>query len=135
MIPRLTRRTARTVRLAEPLVDSVPQLARSAVLLLVGGDSPLWLLLAVAALLGTPRCLIGLAARNALYRRAHPERIASAPGLPRTFMCLRAHSASAATAAFRPHRAGTAGLHGPAAFMLADSDPAPSCSPARFCRR
>ncbi|MEV6760363.1 hypothetical protein AB0N16_06880 [Streptomyces sp. NPDC051105] len=42
-------------------------------------------------------------------------------GLLRTFMYLGALGASAATAAFFPHRADTGGLHGLALFMLAGS--------------
>ncbi|SOE07121.1 MFS transporter [Streptomyces sp. Ag109_G2-15] len=103
------------------LMGSVLQIAGSAVLLLVRADSPLWLLLAVGVLLGVPQGLVGLATQNALYRQADPERIASAAGLLRTFMYLGALGASAATAAFYPHRADTAGLHGLALFMLAGS--------------
>nr|WP_150134999.1 hypothetical protein [Streptomyces hyaluromycini] len=58
---------------------------------------------------------------TALYRQADPERIGSAAGLLRTFMHLGAPGASAATAAFYPHRAATVGLHGLALFMLAGS--------------
>ncbi|MGW0765706.1 MFS transporter [Streptomyces sp. NPDC002676] len=103
------------------LVGSVLQSAACALLLLVGADSPFWLLVAVGALIGVPQGLIGLATQNALYRQADPERIASAAGLLRTFMYLGALGASAATAAFYPHRADTAGLHGLALFMLAGS--------------
>ncbi|MFB0620171.1 MFS transporter [Streptomyces sp. AGS-58] len=106
---------------AKLLTGSLLQIAGCAALLLVGRDSPLWLLLAVGALLGVPQGLIGLATQNALYRQADPERIASAAGLLRTFMYLGALGASAATAAFYPHRADTAGLHGLALFMLAGS--------------
>ncbi|MGW0883548.1 MFS transporter [Streptomyces sp. NPDC002671] len=103
------------------LVGSVLQSAACALLLLVGADSPFWLLVAVGALIGVPQGLIGLATQNALYRQTDPERIASAAGLLRTFMYLGALGASAATAAFYPHRADTAGLHGLALFMLAGS--------------
>ncbi|MFF1401845.1 MFS transporter [Streptomyces sp. NPDC058294] len=106
---------------AKLLTGSLLQIAGCAALLLVGGDSPLRLLLAVGALLGVPQGLIGLATQNALYRQADPERFASAAGLLRTFMYLGALGASAATAAFYPHRADTAGLHGLALFMLAGS--------------
>ncbi|MCC5479320.1 MFS transporter [Streptomyces sp. NPDC059680] len=106
---------------AKLLVGSALQVAGCALLLLVRADSALWLLLAVGALLGIPQGLIGLATQNALYRQADPERIASAAGLLRTFMYLGALGASAATAAFYPHRADTAGLHGLALFMLAGS--------------
>ncbi|MFJ9735677.1 MFS transporter [Streptomyces sp. NPDC101171] len=106
---------------AKLLTGSALQIAGSAALLLVGADSPAWLLLGVGALLGVPQGLVGLAAQSALYRQADPERIASAAGLLRTFMYLGALGASAATAAFYPHRADTAGLHGLALFMLAGS--------------
>ncbi|MET8808744.1 MFS transporter [Streptomyces sp. NPDC004546] len=103
------------------LIGSALQVAGCALLLLVRADSALWLLLAVGALLGIPQGLIGLATQNALYRQADPERIASAAGLLRTFTYLGALGSSAATAAFYPHRADTAGLHGLALFMLAGS--------------
>ncbi|MBJ6641547.1 MFS transporter [Streptomyces sp. DHE7-1] len=106
---------------AKLLTGSALQIAGSAALLLVGAGSPAWLLLGVGALLGVPQGLVGLAAQNALYRQADPERIASAAGLLRTFMYLGALGASAATAAFYPHHADTAGLHGLALFMLAGS--------------
>ena len=106
---------------AKLLTGSALQIAGSAALLLVGADSPAWLLLGVGALLGVPQGLVGLAAQNALYRQADPARIASAAGLLRTSMYLGALGASAATAAFYPHRADTAGLHGLALFMLAGS--------------
>ncbi|MFF4896430.1 MFS transporter [Streptomyces sp. NPDC001068] len=106
---------------AKLLLGSVLQIAGCAALLLVGAGSPVWLLLAVGALLGVPQGLLGLAAQTALYRQADPERIGSAAGLLRTFMYLGALGASAATAAFYPHRADTGGLHGLALFMLAGS--------------
>ncbi|WP_031027525.1 MFS transporter [Streptomyces sp. NRRL WC-3725] len=106
---------------AKLITGSVLQLAGCAVLLLVGDRSPLWLLLGVGVLLGVPQGVIGLATQTALYRQADPERIASAAGLLRTFMYLGALGASAATAAFYPHRADTAGLHTLALFMLAGS--------------
>ncbi|MFH9085090.1 MFS transporter [Streptomyces sp. NPDC017673] len=106
---------------AKLITGSVLQLAGGAVLLLIGDRSPFWLLLGVGVLLGVPQGLIGLATQTALYRQADPERIASAAGLLRTFMYLGALGASAATAAFYPHRADTAGLHGLALFMLAGS--------------
>ncbi|KUM99781.1 MFS transporter [Streptomyces yokosukanensis] len=104
---------------AKLLVGSVLQIVGCALLLVVRADSALWLLLAIGALLGIPQGLIGLATQNALYRQADPERIASSAGLLRTFMYLGALGSSAATAAFYPHRADTAGLHGLALFMLA----------------
>ncbi|MGY5045263.1 MFS transporter [Streptomyces sp. 900105755] len=106
---------------AKLVIGSVLQIAGCAALLLVGAGSPVWLLLAVGALLGVPQGLLGLAAQTALYRQADPERIGSAAGLLRTFMYLGALGSSAATAAFYPHRADTGGLHGLALFMLAGS--------------
>jgi MFS family permease len=103
------------------LVGSVLQVAGCALMLLVSAGSPLWLLFTVGAVLGIPQGLLGLATQNALYRQAAPERIASAAGLLRTFGYLGALAASAATAAFYPHRADTPGLHGLALFMLACS--------------
>jgi MFS family permease len=102
---------------AKLLVGSVVQIAGCAALFLVGSGSPVWLLLAVGAVLGIPQGLLGLAGQNALYRQAEPARIASAAGLLRTFMYLGALAASAATAAFFPHRADTPGLHDLALFM------------------
>ncbi|ALO98061.1 Major facilitator superfamily permease [Streptomyces hygroscopicus subsp. limoneus] len=106
---------------AKLVCGSVLQLAGCAVLLLISDRSPFWLLLGVGVLLGVPQGLIGLATQTALYRQAEPERIASAAGLLRTFMYLGALGASAATAAFYPHRADTTGLHGLALFMVAGS--------------
>ncbi|MET8449522.1 MFS transporter [Streptomyces sp. NPDC005209] len=103
------------------VVGALAQLAGCVALLLVDAGSPVWVLLALGAVLGVPQGLIGLASQNALYRQADPARIASAAGLLRTFTYLGALGASAATAAFFPHRADTAGLHGLALFMLAGS--------------
>ncbi|MFF3872806.1 MFS transporter [Streptomyces sp. NPDC001978] len=106
---------------AKLVAGSLLQLVGCGALLLVHSGSPVWLLLAVGAVLGVPQGLIGLAAQTALYRQADPARIASAAGLLRTFMYLGALGASAATAAFFPHRADTAGLHGLALFLVAGS--------------
>ncbi|WP_405847378.1 MFS transporter [Streptomyces sp. NBC_01518] len=106
---------------AKLLVGSAIQVVGCAGLFLVGADSPVWLLLAVGAVLGIPQGLLGLAGQNALYRQAEPARIASAAGLLRTFMYLGALAASAATAAFFPHRADTPGLHDLALFMAVGS--------------
>ncbi|MFD4552791.1 MFS transporter [Streptomyces sp. NPDC058469] len=106
---------------AKLLVGGAIQVVGCAGLFLVGSDSPVWLLLAVGAVLGVPQGLLGLAGQNALYRQAEPARIASAAGLLRTFMYLGALAASAATAAFFPHRADTPGLHDLALFMAVGS--------------
>jgi hypothetical protein len=103
------------------LVGSLVQVAACAALLLVGSGTPVWALLAVAAVMGVPQGLIGLATQNALYRQAEPARTASAAGLLRTFGYLGALAASAADAAFFTHRADTAGMHDLALFMLAGS--------------
>ncbi|MFD4505000.1 hypothetical protein [Streptomyces sp. NPDC058457] len=84
-----------------------------------GQDSPAGVLTALAVSAQT--VAVRLAAQTALYRQADPERIGSAAGLLHTFMRLGALGASAATAAFYPHRADTGGLHGLALFMLAGS--------------
>ncbi|MFI6620440.1 MFS transporter [Streptomyces sp. NPDC050528] len=112
------RREAVRARL---LVGGAVQVVGCVSLLLVNSGSPVWLLLAVGAVLGVPQGLLGLAAQNALYRQAEPARIASAAGLLRTFMYLGALAASAATAAFFPHRADTPGLHDLALFMAVGS--------------
>ena len=106
---------------AKLLVGSAIQIVGCAGLFLIDAGSPVWALLGVGAVLGVPQGLLGLAGQNALYRQAEPARIASAAGLLRTFMYLGALAASAATAAFFPHRANTPGLHGLALFMAIGS--------------
>lgn len=103
------------------VVGSLVQIAGCATLLLVGSGTPVWALLLVGAVMGVPQGLLGLAIQNALYRQAEPARIASAAGLLRTFGYLGALAASAANAAFFPHRADTSGMHDLAVFMLAGS--------------
>ncbi|MGW2824582.1 MFS transporter [Streptomyces sp. NPDC001443] len=103
------------------VAGSLVQITGCAALLLVGSGSALWVLLLTGAVMGVPQGLIGLANQTALYRQAEPARIASAAGLLRTFMYLGALAASAADAAFFPHRADTAGLHDLALFMLCGS--------------
>ncbi|MFD0260398.1 MFS transporter [Kitasatospora indigofera] len=100
------------------LVGSLAQIAACALLLAVHPGSPLWLLAAAAVLVGVPQGLNGLANQNALYHQADPARMGSSAGLLRTFTYLGAMSASAADAAFFPHRADTPGLHRLALFML-----------------
>ncbi|MGP9022650.1 MFS transporter [Streptomyces sp. BR1] len=103
------------------VVGSVFQVAGSALLLLLGSGSAVWLLIAVGAVMGVPQGLIGLANQNALYHQADPARIGSAAGLLRTFMYLGALIASSANAAFFKHGADTRGLHDLALFMAAVS--------------
>ncbi|MFF4504410.1 MFS transporter [Streptomyces sp. NPDC001401] len=103
------------------LAGSLVQMAVCAALLLVGSGTPVWVLPALAAVMGVPQGVIGLATQTALYRQAEPARTASAAGLLRTFGYLGALAASAANAAFFTHRADTPGLHDLALFMLAGS--------------
>ncbi|MCP2341125.1 MFS transporter [Actinomadura rupiterrae] len=115
--------TALTGRHAEVrgklLVGSFVQVAGVSALLLLHTSSPLWTLIAVAAIIGVPQGLTGLANQNALYAQADPERMGSSAGLLRTFMYLGALAASAANAAVFPHGATTAGLHHMAWLLVA----------------
>jgi len=103
------------------LVGAVGQIAASALLLLLHADSPVWLLLAVVAVLGIPQGLNSLALQNAVYHQADAERMGSSAGLLRTFGYLGAIVASAANAAFFGQHVNTGGLHHLAWFMLAVS--------------
>ena len=100
------------------VVGSIGQLLASAGLLLVGGSSPLWLLIAVVVVLGIPQGLNNLANQNALYHQADPERTASSAGLLRTFFYLGAIIASTANGLAFGHGADTAGLHDLSIFMV-----------------
>ncbi len=95
------------------------QLLGCALLLLVDADSPIWLLVAIAVIVGAPQGLNGLANQNALYFQADSARMGSSAGLLRTFTYLGALTASAATAGFFGQRADTAGLHDLAIFLIA----------------
>ncbi|MGW4033200.1 MFS transporter [Streptomyces sp. NPDC004838] len=101
------------------LAGAVAQIVACAMLLLVHSGSAIWLLLAVALVMGAPQGLNALAIQNAVYHQADSERMASSAGLLRTFTCLGAMIASAATAAFFRHGADTGGLRLLALFMLA----------------
>nr|WP_317453618.1 MFS transporter [Streptomyces sp. CBMA152] len=103
------------------VVGSVFQVIGSALLLLLGSGSAVWLLILVGVVMGVPQGLIGLANQNALYHQADPARIGSAAGLLRTFMYLGALIASSANAAFFKHGADTRGLHDLGLFMAAVS--------------
>ncbi|WP_405015294.1 MFS transporter [Kitasatospora sp. NBC_01539] len=100
------------------LVGGLAQLAACGLLLLLGPGSPVWLLVALGALVGIPQGLNGLANQNALYAQADPARMGSSAGLLRTFMYLGALGASAATAAFYGQGADTGGLHHLAVLLL-----------------
>lgn len=87
-------------------------------ILLLGGDSPLWMLLLVALIFGVPQGLNNLALQNSVYFQADPERTASSAGLLRTFAYIGSMVASAATAASFGQHADTGGLHRLAWVML-----------------
>ncbi|MFD7919972.1 MFS transporter [Streptomyces sp. NPDC059740] len=103
------------------LVGAAGQIAASALLLLLGAHSALWLLVAVVIVLGVPQGLNNLALQNAVYHQADPERMGSSAGLLRTFGYLGAIVASAANGAFFGQRADTGGLHHLAWLILAVS--------------
>jgi MFS family permease len=103
------------------LVGAAGQIAACVLLVTLGGTSPIWLLVAVAVVLGVPQGLNGLALQNSVYYQADPERIGASAGLLRTFMYLGAMVASAATGSFFGPRADTGGLHHLAWFVLAVS--------------
>ena len=93
------------------VVGALTLLVGSGALLLVGDRSPLWLLVAIAVLLGVPQGLNSLANQNAVYHQASADRVGSAAGLLRTAMYLGAIVSSAAAAAAYGTRASTSGLH------------------------
>ncbi|WP_405801874.1 MFS transporter [Streptomyces sp. NBC_01506] len=103
------------------LVGALGQTAGCALLFLLHGSSPVWLLLAVVFVFGVPQGLNSLALQNAVFHQADGERMASSAGLLRTFGYLGAIIAAAANGAFYGERADTGGLHHLAAFMLAVS--------------
>lgn len=109
------RRTAVRGKL---IVGSIGQLVAAALILLLDGGSPLWLLLVVVLIAGVPQGLNGLANQNALYHQADPVRIASSAGLLRTFLYLGAIIASTTTGSAFSAGATTAGLHALALVML-----------------
>jgi MFS family permease len=114
--------TALTGRRAEVrgklVVGGIAQIVACAALLLVGSSSPLWLLVAIGAVVGIPQGLNGLANQNALYAQADPARMGSSAGLLRTSMYVGALLASAANALFFKGGADTSGLHGLSVFLL-----------------
>jgi MFS family permease len=89
-----------------------------AALLLLGPQTPLWVLVGVAVVVGVPQGVTSLANQTALYTQADPARMGSSAGLLRTSMYLGAILASGAVGVFFPHGADTAGLHGIALFMV-----------------
>ncbi len=103
------------------VVGAIGQVVACGLLLLLSNNSPVWLLMAVAIVLGVPQGLNSLALQNAVYYQADAERMGSSAGLLRTFGYLGAIIASAANGAFFGQRADTGGLHHLAAFILAVS--------------
>jgi MFS family permease len=101
------------------VVGALGQIAGCAMLLLLAGQSAIWLIVAVAVVVGIPQGLLSLANQNAVYHQAVPERLGSSAGLLRTFTYLGAIVASAANGTFLAHGASTDGLHHLAVFVLA----------------
>ncbi len=93
------------------LVGAVALVGVCTILFVLDARSPLWLIVAVAALAGLPQGLNNLANQNALYAQADPDRMGSSAGLLRTCTYLGAITASAVTAAAFPVVADTPGLH------------------------
>lgn len=93
-------------------------LAVSVLLLLVRGDSPIVLLVAIALFMGIPQGLLNLANQNAVYYQALPEQIGASAGLLRTFAYTGAMLASAANGLFLQSGATTAGMHHLALFCV-----------------
>ena len=100
------------------IVGAISQVFACALLLFLGSDSAMWMLVAVAVVIGIPQGLNSLANQNAVYYQADPSRMGSSAGLLRTFTYLGAIIASAANGAFFGHRASTYGLHHLALFIL-----------------
>ena len=87
-------------------------------MLLLGGTTPIGVLVALSLVLGIPQGLVSLANQNALYHQADPARIGASAGLLRTFTYLGALVASAANGAFFGTAVDTTGLHELALFLL-----------------
>jgi MFS family permease len=103
------------------VAGALGQVIACAMLLTLGPGTAVWLLVAVALVMGVPQGLNGLALQNSVYRQADPPRLASSAGLMRTFMYLGAIISAAANGAFLRDRADTTGLRHLAWFMLAVS--------------
>jgi MFS family permease len=100
------------------LVGGAAQLVGAVLLLGVGVDTPAWLLLIIAIVVGIPQGLNSLANQSALYHQADAARIGSSAGLLRTCTYLGAIAASAAGGVFFGPRTDTGGLHELAGFMV-----------------
>ncbi|WP_326948443.1 MFS transporter [Amycolatopsis sp. NBC_01307] len=100
------------------LAGALAQIAACVLMLMLTGESPLWMLLLIAVVFGIPQGAVSLALQNSVYHQADPERTGSSAGLLRTFAYVGSMVASATTAvAFGPH-ASTAGMHTLAWVML-----------------
>jgi MFS family permease len=100
------------------VVGAVAQFLVCALLLVLDGTSPIWLIVIGAVVMGVPQGLVNLANQNALYHQADPERIGASAGLLRTFFYLGAIVSSAASGGYLGDRADTPGLHHLAALLL-----------------
>ncbi|WP_328501038.1 MFS transporter [Streptomyces sp. NBC_00457] len=100
------------------VVGALFQCLGCAALLLLGADTPVWLLVVLSAVVGIPHGLIGLANQNALYAQADPARMGSSAGLLRTFMYIGALFAAAASAVFFHDGATSSGLHAMAWLLI-----------------
>ncbi|NMO94100.1 multidrug efflux MFS transporter [Actinomycetospora sp. TBRC 11914] len=103
------------------LVGAAGQVVLSVLLFLLGGTSPIWLIVVVTLVAGVPQGLVTLALQNAVYRQSEPARVASSAGLMRTFFYLGAIAASTTGGIAFAHGATTAGLHDLALVMLVAS--------------
>ncbi|GAA2451896.1 MFS transporter [Streptomyces pulveraceus] len=93
------------------VVGAVGQIVACVLLLSLHGNSPVWMLFAVALLFGVPQGLNSLALQNSLYRQADPERMGASSGLLRTSAYMGSMVASAASARAFGQHAGTGGMH------------------------
>nr|WP_235215755.1 MFS transporter [Phaeacidiphilus oryzae] len=101
------------------IVGALGQIVACAMMLLLGGGSALWLVIAVGLVFGVPQGLNSLALQNSVYYQSDPENTAASAGLMRTFAYLGSMVASAATAWSYGAHVTDAGLHHLASFMLA----------------
>ena len=102
-------------------IGAATQIAVSALLLILGPTSSIWLLIALALLAGIPQGLNNLANQNALYYQADAAHVGSSAGLLRTIFYLGAMIASTANGSFLSPAADTRGLHHLALLMLTAS--------------
>jgi MFS family permease len=101
---------------AKLVVGGVSMVAASALMLLLGPQSPIWLIVVVAALVGVNQGLQNLGNQNALYFQADPARTASSAGLLRTFFYLGAIIAATTNGALLG--SGTSDLTAFATFLV-----------------